>query len=169
MLEDISPKNSWRITIFAFLVFFSFLMAGFLPDVGREMNQREEFSYPDNPVWQASDRAEEKMPEESWLVFQIVMGSSVESEDHNALDTQVLREATNRHDSLMADNETSQYFDVKFNWLVQRDTTTGIWGIPETVRDIMDAKYDPSTGAMIRGSPLALPRPHPCEALAHGV
>ena len=157
MLEDISPRNSWRITIFAFLVFFSVLMAGFLPDVGREMNQREEFSYPDNPVWQASDRAEEKMPEESWLVFQIVMGSSVESEEHNVLDSQVFREATDRHDSLMADNETSQYFDVKFNWLVQRDTTSGIWGMPETVRDIMDATYDPSTGAMIRGSPIALP------------
>ena len=99
MLEDISPRNSWRITILAFLMFFAILMAGFLPNVGREMNQREEFSYPDNPVWQASDRAEEKMPEEYWLVFQIVMGSSVESEDHNVLDIQVLREATVRHDS----------------------------------------------------------------------
>ncbi|SVC83097.1 uncharacterized protein METZ01_LOCUS335951, partial [marine metagenome] len=32
MLEDLSPRNSWRITILAFLMFFSILMAGFHPD-----------------------------------------------------------------------------------------------------------------------------------------
>ena len=73
------------------MAFFIFIFAGFSPDVGREMSQREEFSYPDSDVWKASDRAEENMPEEYWLIFQIVMGNSLESEDHNTLKMDVFR------------------------------------------------------------------------------
>ena len=65
--------------MFAFLAFFLFIFAGFSPDLGREMSQREEFSYPDSDVWKASDRAEESMPEEYWLIFQIELGNCLVS------------------------------------------------------------------------------------------
>ena len=80
----------------AFAIFFIIVFAGFSPDIGREMSQREEFSYPDSDVWKASDRAEEKMPEEYWMVFQIVMGASEDSVDHNALTLEVFSETTQR-------------------------------------------------------------------------
>ena len=80
-----STRKRWQLSMFAFLCLFIFIFSGFSPNLGREMSQREEFSYPDSDVWKASDRAEEKMPEEYWLIFQIVMGNSVDSEDHNVL------------------------------------------------------------------------------------
>ena len=58
MSDSLSSMKRWQLTIFAFLAFFIFIFAGFSPDVGREMSQREEFSYPDSDVWKASDRAE---------------------------------------------------------------------------------------------------------------
>ena len=128
----------WQLSMLAFLAFFLITLSGFSPDLGREMSQREEFSYPDSDVWKASDRAEEKMPEEYWLIFQIVMGNSVDSEDHNTLKMDVFRETTSRTDLLRADNETSQYFDSKFNWQVQRDELSTLWGIADTVRAIMN-------------------------------
>ena len=128
----------WQLSMLAFLAFFLITLSGFSPDLGREMSQREEFSYPDSDVWKASDRAEEKMPEEYWLIFQIVMGNSVDSEDHNTLKMDVFRETTSRNDLLRADNETSQYFDSKFNWQVQRDELSTLWGIADTVRAIMN-------------------------------
>ena len=128
----------WQLSMLAFLAFFLITLSGFSPDLGREMSQREEFSYPDSDVWKASDRAEEKMPEEYWLIFQIVMGNSVDSENHNTLKMDVFRETTSRNDLLRADNETSQYFDSKFNWQVQRDELSTLWGIADTVRAIMN-------------------------------
>ena len=59
-----SSLKRWQFSMFAFFAFFLFIFAGFSPDLGREMSQREEFSYPDSDVWKASDRAEESMPEE---------------------------------------------------------------------------------------------------------
>ena len=138
MFEDMEPKKRWQVAMLAFVVFFMIILAGFSPDVGREMSQREEFSYPDSDVWKASDRAEEKMPEEYWMVFQIVMGDSEDSEDHNALDFEVFRETTDRNDQLRADNDTSQYFDVKFNWQVNQNELSTMWGLPDTVRSIMN-------------------------------
>ena len=58
-----SSKKRWQLTMFAFAAFFLFVFAGFSPDLGREMSQREDFSYPESDVWKASDRAEENMPE----------------------------------------------------------------------------------------------------------
>ena len=124
--------------MFAFLAFFLFIFAGFSPDLGREMSQREEFSYPDSDVWKASDRAEENMPEEYWLIFQIVMGNSLDSEDHNTLKMDVFRETVKRNDNLRADNVTSQYFDTKFNWQTSQEELSSIWGIADTVRSIMN-------------------------------
>ena len=124
--------------MFAFLAFFLFIFAGFSPDLGREMSQREEFSYPDSDVWKASDRAEESMPEEYWLIFQIVMGNSLDSEDHNTLKMDVFRETVKRNDNLRADNVTSQYFDIKFNWQTSQNELSSIWGIADTVRSIMN-------------------------------
>ena len=124
--------------MFAFLAFFLFIFAGFSPDLGREMSQREEFSYPDSDVWKASDRAEENMPEEYWLIFQIVMGNSLDSEDHNTLKMDVFRETVKRNDNLRADNITSQYFDTKFNWQTSQEEFSSIWGIADTVRSIMN-------------------------------
>ena len=73
-MDEIIPlRKRWRMSMVAFFFFFLIILSGFTPGLGREMNQREDFSYPDDPVWQASDRADEKMPEEYWLVFQIVM------------------------------------------------------------------------------------------------
>ena len=138
MVRRGSPKKRWQLSIIAFIFFFSIIFAGFSPDLGREMNQREEFSYPASEVWEASDRAEEEMPEEYWLVFQIVMGNSEESEDHNTLKMDVFRETVKRNDLLRADNETSQYFDTKFNWQIQRDELSTLWGIADTVRAIMN-------------------------------
>ena len=69
MFDDMEPKKRWQMAMLAFTVFFVLILAGFSPDVGREMSQREEFSYPDSDVWKASDRAEEKMPEEYWLIL----------------------------------------------------------------------------------------------------
>ena len=80
-----SSLNRWQLSMFAVLAFFLFIFAGFSPDLGREMSQREESSYPDSDVWKASDRAEESMPEEYWLIFQIVMGNSLDSENHLSL------------------------------------------------------------------------------------
>jgi len=133
-----SSKKRWQLTMFVFSAFFLVILAGFSPDIGREMSQREEFSYPDSEVWKASDRAEENMPEEYWMVFQIVMGGSEDSEDHNSLNFEVFRETTNRNDQLRADNDTSQYFDVKFNWQVQQNELSTMWGLPDTVRSIMN-------------------------------
>ena len=124
--------------MFAFLAFFLFIFAGFSPDLGREMSQREEFSYPDSDVWKASDRAEESMPEEYWLIFQIVMGNSLDSENHNTLKMDVFRETVERNDNLRADNVTSQYFDIKFNWQTSQNELSSIWGIADTVRSIMN-------------------------------
>ena len=124
--------------MFAFLAFFLFIFAGFSPDLGREMSQREEFSYPDSDVWKASDRAEESMPEEYWLIFQIVMGNSLDSENHNTLKMDVFRETVKRNDNLRADNVTSQYFDIKFNWQTSQNELSSIWGIADTVRSIMN-------------------------------
>jgi len=138
MFDDIEPKKRWQVTMLAFFVFFMIILAGFSPDIGREMSQREEFSYPDSDVWQASDRAEEKMPEEYWLIFQIIMGDSVDSTEHNVLNLQVFREATDRNDNLRADTETSQYFDVKFNWQIQKAEVSTLWGLPDTVREVMN-------------------------------
>ena len=138
MSGSLSSMKQWQLTIFAFLAFFIFIFAGFSPDVGREMSQREEFSYPDSDVWKASDRAEENMPEEYWLIFQIVMGNSLDSEDHNTLKMDVFRETVKRNDNLRADNITSQYFDVKFNWQTSQDEFSSIWGIADTVRSIMN-------------------------------
>ena len=138
MSEGISSKKQWQLTMFAFFAFFAFIFAGFSPDLGREMSQREEFSYPESDVWKASDRADEKMPEEYWLIFQIVMGNSVESENHNALKMDVFRETTKRNDDLRADNVTSQYFDMKFNWQTQNNELSSIWGIADTVRSVMN-------------------------------
>jgi len=137
-MDEIPLKKRWRISMLAFFFFFMIVLAGFIPSLGREMNQREDFSYPEDPVWQASDRADEKMPEKYWLVFQIVMGDSVDTEDHNALDFGVFREATERNDNLLADESVSQYFDIKFNWQVQQNENSSIWGIPDTVRSIMN-------------------------------
>ncbi len=138
MSGSLSSMKQWQLTIFGFLAFFIFIFAGFSPDVGREMSQREEFSYPDSDVWKASDRAEENMPEEYWLIFQIVMGNSLDSEDHNTLKMDVFRETVKRNDNLRADNITSQYFDVKFNWQTSQDEFSSIWGIADTVRSIMN-------------------------------
>ena len=124
--------------MFAFAAFFLFVFAGFSPDLGREMSQREDFSYPESDVWKASDRAEENMPEEYWLIFQIVMGNSVDSENHNALKMDVFRETTERNDLLRADNVTSQYFDMKFNWQTSQEELSSIWGITDTVRSVMN-------------------------------
>ena len=85
MFDDMEPKRRWQVIMLAFFVLFMIILAGFSPDIGREMSKREEFSYPDSDVWQASDRAEETMPEEYWLIFQIVMGDSVDSTEHNVL------------------------------------------------------------------------------------
>ena len=138
MNNNFSSVKRWQLTMFAFFAFFAFIFAGFSPDIGREMSQREEFSYPESDVWKASDRADEKMPEEYWLIFQIVMGNSVESENHNALKMDVFRETTKRNDELRADNVTSQYFDMKFNWQTQKNELSSIWGIADTVRSIMN-------------------------------
>ena len=96
MVRKGSPMRRWQFSMLAFLAFFLIILSGFSPDLGREMSQREEFSYPDSDVWKASDRAEEKMPEEYWLIFQIVMGNSVDSENHNTLKMDVFRETTSR-------------------------------------------------------------------------
>ena len=133
-----SSLKRWQLSMFAFLAFFLFIFAGFSPDLGREMSQREEFSYPDSDVWKASDRAEESMPEEYWLIFQIVMGNSLDSEDHNTLKMDVFRETVERNDNLRADNVTSQYFDIKFNWQTSQNELSSIWGIADTVRSIMN-------------------------------
>ncbi|MFL2944547.1 MAG: RND family transporter [Candidatus Poseidoniales archaeon] len=137
-MDEASLKKRWRISMLAFFFFFLIILAGFTPGLGREMNQREDFSYPDDPVWQASDRADEKMPEEYWLVFQIVMGDSEDTKDHNVLDLEVFRETTERNDNLLADESVSKYFDVKFNWQVQQNENSSIWGISDTVRSIMN-------------------------------
>ena len=138
-MDEIIPlRKRWRMSMLAFFFFFLIILSGFTPGLGREMNQREDFSYPDDPVWQASDRADEKMPEEYWLVFQIVMGDTVDSEDHNVLDLEVFRETTKRNDNLLADESVSQYFDIKFNWQVQQNENSSIWGIPDTIRSIMN-------------------------------
>ena len=133
-----SSLKRWQLSMFAFLAFFLFIFAGFSPDLGREMSQREEFSYPDSDVWKASDRAEENMPEEYWLIFQIVMGNSLDSENHNTLKMDVFRETVKRNDNLRADNVTSQYFDIKFNWQTSQNELSSIWGIADTVRSIMN-------------------------------
>ena len=133
-----SSLKRWQLSMFAFLAFFLFIFAGFSPDLGREMSQREEFSYPDSDVWKASDRAEESMPEEYWLIFQIVMGNSLDSENHNTLKMDVFRETVKRNDNLRADNVTSQYFDIKFNWQTSQNELSSIWGIADTVRSIMN-------------------------------
>ena len=133
-----SSLKRWQLSMFAFLAFFLFIFAGFSTDLGREMSQREEFSYPDSDVWKASDRAEENMPEEYWLIFQIVMGNSLDSEDHNTLKMDVFRETVKRNDNLRADNVTSQYFDTKFNWQTSQEELSSIWGIADTVRSIMN-------------------------------
>ncbi len=138
MSAGISSKKQWQLAMFAFIVFFAFIFAGFSPDLGREMSQREEFSYPESDVWKASDRADEKMPEEYWLIFQIVMGNSVDSENHNVLKMDVFKETTKRNDALRADNVTSQYFDMKFNWQTQNNELSSIWGIADTVRSVMN-------------------------------
>ena len=138
--------------MFAFLAFFLFIFAGFSPDLGREMSQREEFSYPDSDVWKASDRAEENMPEEYWLIFQIVMGNSLDSEDHNTLKMDVFRETVKRNDNLRADNVTSQYFDTKFNWQTSQEELSSIWGIADTVRSIMNNET-PLTSAISYAGP----------------
>tara|TARA_Y100001968_G_scaffold111508_1_gene100984 strand:- start:2107 stop:4548 length:2442 start_codon:yes stop_codon:yes gene_type:complete len=78
------------------------------------------------------------MPEEYWLVFQIVMGDSEETVDHNTLDLEVFRETTSRNAQLIADNETSQYFDTKFNWQTQQNQLSALWGLPDTTRSIMN-------------------------------
>ena len=137
-MDEIPLRKRWRMSMLAFFFFFMIVLSGFVPGLGREMNQREDFSYPDDPVWQASDRADEKMPEEYWLVFQIVMGDTVDTEDHNALDLVVFRETTKRNDNLLADESVSQYFDIKFNWQVQQNENSSIRGIPDTVRSIMN-------------------------------
>ena len=138
MLANIPSKKRWQLSMFAFFAFFTFIFAGFSPDLGREMSQREEFSYPESDVWMASDRAEESMPEEYWLIFQIVMGNSVNSQDHNTLKMDVFRETTKRNDLLRADNATSQYFDIKFNWQTSQDELSSLWGIADTVRSVMN-------------------------------
>ena len=137
-MDEIPLRKRWRMSMLAFFFFFLIILSGFVPGLGREMNQREDFSYPDDPVWQASDRADEKMPEEYWLVFQIVMGDTVDTKDHNTLDLEVFRETTKRNDNLLADKSVSQYFDIKFNWQVQQNENSSIWGIPDTVRSIMN-------------------------------
>jgi len=137
-MDEMSLKRRWRLSMLAFFFFFLIILAGFVPGLGREMNQREDFSYPDDPVWQASDRADEKMPEEYWLVFQIVMGDSVDTKDHNTLDVEVFRETTKRNDNLLADESVSKYFDIKFNWQVQQNENSSIWGLPDTVRSVMN-------------------------------
>ena len=138
MDRKVSFKKRWQVSMIAFAMFFIFVLSGFSPELGREMSQREEFSYPDSEVWKASDKAEEKMPEEYWLVFQIVMGASEETVDHNTLDLEVFRETTSRNDQLIADNETSQYFDTKFNWQTQQNQLSALWGLPDTTRSIMN-------------------------------
>ena len=138
MDRKVSFKKRWQVSMIAFALFFIFVLSGFSPELGREMSQREEFSYPDSEVWKASDKAEEKMPEEYWLVFQIVMGASEETVDHNTLDLEVFRETTSRNDQLIADNETSQYFDTKFNWQTQQNQLSALWGLPDTTRSIMN-------------------------------
>ena len=138
MLDDMEPKKRWQMAMLAFVLFFIIILAGFSPDVGREMSQREEFSYPESEVWKASDRAEEKMPEEYWLVFQIVMGDAEDTQHHNALNLEVFRETTDRNNQLRADNLTSQYFDVKFNWQIQRNELSILWSLADTVREVMN-------------------------------
>ena len=137
-MDEIPLRKRWRMSMLAFFFFFMIVLSGFVPGLGREMNQREDFSYPEDPVWKASDRADEKMPEEYWLVFQIVMGDTVDTEDHNALDLEVFRETTKRNDNLLADESVSQYFDIKFNWQVQQNEISSIRGIPDVVRSIMN-------------------------------
>tara|TARA_B100002052_G_scaffold199949_1_gene182453 strand:+ start:19 stop:2640 length:2622 start_codon:yes stop_codon:yes gene_type:complete len=138
MNRKVSFKKRWQVSMIAFAMFFIFVLSGFSPELGRETSQREDFSYPDSEVWKASDKAEEKMPEEYWLVFQIVMGDSEETADHNTLDLEVFRETTSRNAQLIADNETSQYFDTKFNWQTQQNQLSALWGLPDTTRSIMN-------------------------------
>ena len=54
------------------------------------------------------------------------------------MDFEVFRETTNRNDQLRADNDTSQYFDVKFNWQVNQNELSTMWGLPDTVRSTMN-------------------------------
>ncbi len=138
MDRKVSFKKRWQVSMIAFAMFFIFVLSGLSPELGRETSQREDFSYPDSEVWKASDKAEEKMPEEYWLVFQIVMGDSEETVDHNTLDLEVFRETTSRNAQLIADNETSQYFDTKFNWQTQQNQLSALWGLPDTTRSIMN-------------------------------
>ena len=138
MDRKVSFKKRWQVSMIAFAMFFIFVLSGLSPELGRETSQREDFSYPDSEVWKASDKAEEKMPEEYWLVFQIVMGDSEETVDHNTLDLEVFRETTSRNAQLIADNETSQYFDTKFNWQTQQNQLSALWGLPDATRSIMN-------------------------------
>ena len=126
--------------ILLFLIFFIALFSGFHSDVGRETNSREPWSYPDSPFWQASYRSDQILPAEYHQVYVLVMGESEETVGHNTLDMGVFRDVTSRHDQVLSDEEASQYFDHDFNSMVLRNTTTGPWGIAETVRDIMDKK-----------------------------
>ena len=66
------------------------------------------------------------------------MGNSLDSENHNTLKMDVFRETVKRNDNLRADNVTSQYFDIKFNWQTSQNELSSIWGIADTVRSIMN-------------------------------
>ena len=138
-------KQRRNLTLLAFAMSTLFIMAGFIPDVGREPEEREDFSYDSHPVWKATDRAENNLEPEYWGIFTFAAGKG----EANALDIEVLRELTVRHDWVMEDDGLTAYFDNTFNWQVRRNTTTGPWSIAETVRDIMD-----------RQSPLAYPEAH---------
>ena len=135
LTSSIEKRNR---AIFLFLIFFILLFSGFHPDIGREMNSREPWSYPDSPVWQASYESDQILPAEYHPVYVLIMGESEETTEHNTLDMSVFRDVTSRHDQILADESISSYFDHDFNSMVLHNTTTGPWGIAETVRNIMD-------------------------------
>ena len=137
LTNSIEKRNR---AILLFIIFFAALFSGFHPDIGREINSREPWSYPDSPVWQASYKSKQILPEEYHPVYVLVMGESEETTEHNTLDMSVFRDVTSRHDQVLADEAISFYFDHDFNSMVLHNTTTGPWGIAETVRDIMDKK-----------------------------
>ena len=104
--------------ILLFIIFFTALFSGFHSDVGREINSREPWSYPDSPFWQASYRSDQILPPEYHQVYVLVMGESEQTTGHNTLDMSVFRDVTSRHDQVLADEEASKYFDHDFNSMV---------------------------------------------------
>lgn len=118
------------------LVVTLLILAGFR--LGPTPTKRGLFDLPGDPTFEAARKVEKHLPAKDHTVFLFLAGRDPNHRG-NVLDIDVFRELLKRRERMMSDEALLPFFEPGHNPIVGYPTR-GPWGIPETVRDIMNRR-----------------------------